>query len=640
MKKIKIVTLLLAAALNYVVVYGQWNLTGNAGTNPPTNFLGTTDQQPLVFKVNNLFSGLIDYDANKANTVLGHQSLISLSTGIHNSGLGFAALYANTSGGANTAVGTYALTSNQRGWNNSAFGAYALTASLGNENTAVGTSSLTANSSGSQNCAIGYRALYSNTTGNFNTSAGYKTLYSNTASGATAIGYQALYSNSIGTNNTATGYNALYSNSSGSGNTANGYEALSSSSTGSYNVANGHWALKNNTSGEWNLAIGSYSLFNNTTGGNNIAVGYEALYNNTNTGDGDNVAVGQLALYANTTGKANTAMGLISLWNNTTGVENTAVGSSTLTNNTTGIKNTALGINADVNAPNYSFTTMLGEGAVGTGSNMVRVGSNLITSIGGYANWTNISDKRVKRNIQTNVPGLDFINKLSPVTYNLDLNAADAVIQPRILKDKNGKAVQISNEELTARKQKEQITYTGFIAQEVESAAKSIGYDFSGVDVPKNDKDLYGLRYSEFVVPLVKAVQELSTQNDKKEAIIADLNQKVDHLQSQIDRILKDKSLDQGQLKSISVAESHLEQNSPNPFNVDTKIRYFLSTASGNSSLVITNVNGQVLKTVLLKGKENGEVIISSRELTPGIYFYSLILNGNKVDTKEMVITK
>ena len=71
-----------------------------------------------------------------------------------------------------------------------------------------------------------------------------------------------------------------------------------------------------------------------------------------------------------------------------------------------------------------------------------------------------------------------------------------------------------------ARKQKEQIIYSGFIAQDVEKAAKELGFDFSGVDAAKNDKDLYGLRYSEFVVPLVKAVQELQLQlNDMKEEI-------------------------------------------------------------------------------------------------------------------------
>ena len=55
---------------------------------------------------------------------------------------------------------------------------------------------------------------------------------------------------------------------------------------------------------------------------------------------------------------------------------------------------------------------------------------------------------------------------------------------------------------------KEKIIYSGFIAQEVEKAAREAGYDFSGVDKPKNEKDLYGLRYADFVVPLVKAIQE------------------------------------------------------------------------------------------------------------------------------------
>ena len=45
-------------------------------------------------------------------------------------------------------------------------------------------------------------------------------------------------------------------------------------------------------------------------------------------------------------------------------------------------------------------------------------------------------------------------------------------------------------------------------AQEVEAAATVTGFDFSGVDKPQNETGLYGLRYAEFVVPLVKAVQE------------------------------------------------------------------------------------------------------------------------------------
>ena len=53
-----------------------------------------------------------------------------------------------------------------------------------------------------------------------------------------------------------------------------------------------------------------------------------------------------------------------------------------------------------------------------------------------------------------------------------------------------------------------------------------MNYDFSGVDAAKNDKDLYGLRYAEFVVPLVKAVQELSKMNDEKDETLDDLKAK------------------------------------------------------------------------------------------------------------------
>jgi len=48
---------------------------------------------------------------------------------------------------------------------------------------------------------------------------------------------------------------------------------------------------------------------------------------------------------------------------------------------------------------------------------------------------------------------------------------------------------------------------SGFIAQEVEQTIQYIGYDFSGVETPKKN-DYYGLRYAEFVVHLVKGMQE------------------------------------------------------------------------------------------------------------------------------------
>ena len=73
----------------------------------------------------------------------------------------------------------------------------------------------------------------------------------------------------------------------------------------------------------------------------------------------------------------------------------------------------------------------------------------------------------------------------------------------------------------------EKVTYTGFLAQEVEQAALAVGYDFSGYTKPQNDQQFYTIRYAEFVVPIVKAMQE-------QQLIIAQLRQQNDGLQKRL----------------------------------------------------------------------------------------------------------
>ncbi|GAA4166998.1 hypothetical protein GCM10022217_41620 [Chryseobacterium ginsenosidimutans] len=46
--------LLSFALLASSFVFGQWNLTGNTGTDPSTNFMGTSDSKDLVIRTNNI----------------------------------------------------------------------------------------------------------------------------------------------------------------------------------------------------------------------------------------------------------------------------------------------------------------------------------------------------------------------------------------------------------------------------------------------------------------------------------------------------------------------------------------------------------------------------------------------------------
>ena len=200
--------------------------------------------------------------------------------------------------------------------------------------------------------------------------------------------------------------------------------------------------------------------------------------------------------------------------NNSSGNYNTAGGQGAIYNNVSGDGNTAFGYGADVTAGNLTNAMALGFFASVNASNKVVVGNSNVTSIGGNVGWTSFSDGRYKQNVKQDVPGLAFITRLNPVTYTLNVIDIENKLHSnqQNLKRPNDKQIVnlIDNPVLAkAMQEKSQIIYTGFVAQDVEKAAQSIGYNFSGVDKPKDDQQsFYGLRYGDFVVPLVKAVQE------------------------------------------------------------------------------------------------------------------------------------
>jgi trimeric autotransporter adhesin len=152
-----------------------------------------------------------------------------------------------------------------------------------------------------------------------------------------------------------------------------------------------------------------------------------------------------------------------------------------------------------------------------------------------------LSDERFKKNIDEDVLVLDFIMRLRPVTYNLEVNKLASYLKEDEHANTSGSKAYLAPDDFTqqSRNAKEQIRYSGFVAQEVEMAAAESGYDFSGVSRPQNDDDLYGLKYSQFVVPLVKAVQELNAiieaqkiSNEELKALNAELVKRIEKLES------------------------------------------------------------------------------------------------------------
>jgi len=479
------------------IASGGWNLTGNSGIGGGA-FIGTTDEHPLLFKVKNQWSGIID--SATQSTFFGYLSGKDSAGTPANTAFGAYALGTDLYGtGFNTAFGDGALYLNHTGYYNTAVGRVALyNNTAGSENTAIGLGTLSMNTLGFFNTAIGSNALRFNS---INYTAGVSASY-NTANGAFA-----LTNNVAGSYNTAEGYQACYTGEAGNGNTASGVDALFTS-YGNYNTSFGAESMYKNWSGDYNSAFG-YGALNSK----NITLNYRDE-------NSQSTAAGYNSLYQTHAAAGNTALGY-------------AAGSLKLN----GYYNCFIGSEADVSAPDFYNVIALGYGANVSAVSTMRVGNAATTSIGGPVGWSTISDKRVKKNIRENIPGLSFIMKLRPVTYHLNVSAIET-IERAGSKVKSLPAAE-SKQLAAARAEKEKIVYTGFVAQEVEQAARSVNYDFNGVDAPTNSQSLYALRYEAFVVPLVKSVQELDTESSQLKSASASLEQEFEKITQRLDALEK-----------------------------------------------------------------------------------------------------
>jgi hypothetical protein len=573
----------------------------------------------------------IGYFGGAYNTATGTQALYQ-NTGGYNTADGYQAMYASTTAAYDVAVGYQALSNCTSCYENTAIGSLSMFQSASGVlwSTAVGTRSLEFLTTGWGNTAVGNGAGGGITTGGNNVAVGYAAQgwvtgagNNNIAIGGTAMGYTS------GSNNTAVGNAALYgaNGSSESNSTGIGFDVLyySNSATGN------------------NTAAGNYSMYENTTGGVNATSGAYTLYSNT-TGS-QNSAIGAYALYGNTSGYNNAANGYLAMYQNTSGYYNLADGAYAGCDNTTGSDNTAVGGFATVSSGALSNTTALGYEAIPSSSNQIILGNSSVTSIGGAVGWTNFSDGRYKKNIQQNVPGLAFINRLTPITYTLDIDGIETKLHQNdkspSIKGLTSKPNYLDDPILKqAIQEKSAITYTGFVAQDVEKAADSVGFTFSGIDKPKDiNQSFYGLRYGDFVVPLVKAVQELSASSDKKDSVINAIQnaaqEKFDSLQTQIN-----------QLRALLLAKNtsamsgaSLDQNVPNPFTGSTTIGYSLPKGTSSAQLQITDMSGNVLAIIPLSGNAGKSTLSASLSgRASGTYLYSLIVDGHLAGTKQMVL--
>jgi trimeric autotransporter adhesin len=535
------------------------------------------------------------------NSFVGAYSGLSTNNGWENSFFGYKSGYYNSAGAQNTFSGSYSGELNTTGSKNSFSGALA-----GKQNTTASNNSFFGfasgytNSIGIKNAFFGSESGFYNTTGSYNSFFGNESGNKNSTGDLNSFfGSGAGFSNTTGSSNTLVGFNSGYTNTTGSANTFVGIESGFSNSSGSINTFIGNRAGRNNTVGTNNTFVGNLAGGANNKESGNTFVGASA---GGNTIGAYNTFLGTASGQLSISGNYNVFVGSQAGISNTAGSKNVFIGQSSGSSNT-GSDNVFIGNeagaftvgsnlfivnNAGTSTPllygNFS-TKQLGIGTTSLGTYALSVNGDAFAS----GLWLS-SDKRFKQNEKTLTGALEKLNNVKGVSYQFKKGEAT-----------NGKAFSDG-------------TQLGFIAQDLQKTFPEL--------VKENSDGYLAVNYSGMIPVLVEAIKELK----------AEINQ----LKSQLNSTGSvEKNLDIHATQSGAL----LEQNHPNPFNEETLIGYTLPDGTTSSALYIFDLTGkQIAVFENLKHGKN-ELSISASKLSPGLYNYSLIVNGRIVDTKKMLLT-
>jgi len=320
------------------------------------------------------------------------------------------------------------------------------------------------------NVTIGVNSLRSVTTGAYNV----------------AVGYKALCSVTTGNGNTAAGYLAGCTITTGTCNTFLGYKTYppSGAATCNRNTAIGFCAQRT-TIGNNNTAIGTcaQTYAGNSTSSDDVAIGYKGGFL---TCSNNNVAIGTCTkAYGFSVMVGKTRYGC---------ANSTAVGHGLYH---TGLCSISLGYCSRAFGTN---TIAIGCGATNGNSDHIQWGNssnNVKNCI--WPVWSLFSDQRDKTNIQSldSKYGIEFIKKLKPKSFSWD-NRETYVREC---------GFEFGQKDGTLANSEEQY---GFIAQEIDKTIEELGIKFDALG--GKEKDAFRLRYSDFIAPMIKTVQEIATR--------------------------------------------------------------------------------------------------------------------------------
>ena len=619
-------------------------------------------------------SSLFNLTSGLYNTALGFRSGFSLTTARENTFLGYEAAYTNTTGTDNVFIGF------RTGFYNNA-----------TDNTFVGNGSGFNNTIGGDNTFIGHAAGADVTSGYDNTFVGNHagcggnysitdietaTTTPTTASDNTAIGSAAGYNLTTGYRNAFLGSEAGYDNTTGYRNTYIGDSAGVDCSIGHHNTFLGQASGSCTEYSSYNTFVGSYAGWdnnrtnnnNNLDGMNNTYLGYRAGY--TNREGRENVVIGSNADFGGvgyTTNNYNVIIGTYARLYANNLSNNVILGHGARINKNDaiaigyntyvyGTRSIGIGTQVDIDNQNaigmgyqtqiqgdYSIAigyqdTITSDSSIAIGFNNSLSGSNTF-AFGNNIKTSAANSILLGGTTEHMTVGIGTIIPNQNASIDLAENDKGFLINRMLTTQRItfGSLLTASEEGMMIFDTEENKLFTWNGTQWLSSGIQDLDLTTNLLSISDgNSVDLSVYLDNTDVQDLTNAslsgtILQIDIENGNSVSVdlytlIADLEARIVELENSI----SDKSTETG--------DARLYQNIPNPSYGSTIIQYYVPTKYFEAILIIHDTAGKKLKEYMLdeRGKKAG-IQINQGEFRPGSYFYTLYVDGLKIDTRAMV---
>ena len=246
-------------------------------------------------------------------------------------------------------------------------------------------------------------------------------------------------------------------------------------------------------------------------------------------------------------------------------------------------------------------------------------GATYVTGSQSASSYLTFSDRNLKENIAPltsdgDEPAIEKVMDMNVVKYNYKKREIE--VDENVLNSMSEDELASLELERERAEQDAKQLHFGLIAQELQTIYPNL--------VIEGQDGYLAVNYVELVPVLIQSIKELK--------------QEINEMKGE-GQIAKAPTATAIESVTAEGKTSALYQNTPNPFNGNTTIRFQIADGARSAYICIFDMQGKQLQRHNVSSSDES-LTIDGTQLGAGMYLYSLIVDGKEIDTKRMILSK